>query len=190
MPLIQRPDVALKLRERYGLISLPDLILAPELVSVTIVDDLTDLGVARRCAGRVLLSGVAGEVAQVMIGQPEPQTSDITILLRKMYIRSGGNVSVSRGVITQSAYPWITTATKQFLDLKTPGRPSAQLGYASSPVPVGRIDFGANISPDLSTTLIDTEIMIGPDNLGVVLINDQVNNYLECSFVWDEIPPT
>jgi len=189
-PLIQRPDVALKLKDRYGLTSMPDSILAPEIVPVTIVDDLSELGVSRACAGRASIGAVAAEIPMCAITQPEPQDSDITIIVRRMLIRASANIALVWGRITEPGYVFTNLITKQFLNQGVPGRPTAMLRLASSPVPIGRIDFGGILRSDLSTFEVLTNVIIPPDQIGLVVMSTGVNVSLEVSFDWDEIPPT
>ena len=54
MPIIQVPDIALKLYRRFRLESVPDSLLAPETVPVVIVEDLVGYnvtGAERQCRG-------------------------------------------------------------------------------------------------------------------------------------------
>ena len=133
MPIIQIPDVALKLYRRFRLESVPDSVLAPETVPVVLVEDLSDYmveGGGRPCMGATDVPAVVGEKGFASLGNIDKKTrvrvTHITVDVDapvQLLVQAHTNTSIA-----------ITGAPKAFLDRRLKGAPQSLFGFGSDPV--------------------------------------------------------
>lgn len=138
--LIQAPEVALKLLERYRLSGLPDSILAPEIVPVVLVDDLTRESSADRLECSGWCDTVAAAATYGWIGVATNQSSAWLHRVELYCATSDCTVSVrpSGSAPADSFSGYTVVGTKGYLDRNLPGVPELHLGHkAPAGVAVG-----------------------------------------------------
>jgi len=124
VPIIQTPEIALKLFRRFRLDRPPDSLLSPEVVPVVVVDDLTDYntsGADRRCMGISVQGAVAAEFAIAVLVNSLPQRLHVTAVT--ISTPTGQNVAIARP--TQAIVGLTAVVHKAFVDFRVPGQPQA-----------------------------------------------------------------
>lgn len=126
-PVIQRPEVGLRLAQRYGIESI-DSILAPEIVPVVLVDDITRESAADRleCMGYVLGSGADN----TWIGYATRQSS-ATIHRLELYTSATAviEIRVAADNPADDFSGFAVQTTKAFLDRQVAGVPELHQGF-------------------------------------------------------------
>jgi len=195
MPLIQTPGPGRKLQRGLRLTSLPDSVLAPEMVGVIIVEDfsapLTDI--ERGCHGAVNRSAVAAEnslIALVRVGAPAEYDLKVTKIFFSVQTTQIVHVRVPTAGLTGLTVSANSTFTEQSLN----GRPSSQLASNTQVgIPAGRDVFLGRVMLD-TVIQLDVEIRIGTigrgdDLTSIIIAADSVNTGLTGGFVWTESDP-
>lgn len=193
-PLIQNPDSGRKLQRGFRLTSLPDALLAPEIVGVVLLEDWSEpLGdVARGCTGSADRGNVAGEnahVTLVRVGLGTPYEMIVTRLWFSTTAAQRIAVVQATALAGQVASP--NTA---FTDFGIPGRPSSQLGTLSQVgVTPGVTLILANVFED-TTYQFDVRWKMGTfgDGIGLTalaIVGLSANTRISAGFDWTESPP-
>lgn len=193
--LIQTPRLARKLQRALRLTSLPDSVLAPETVSVIVVEDLSAplSDEDRGCMGCVSVSAVAGElpiVALVRVGAPASYSLIVTAVWVSSLSTQEIELAVSTGVVTGLAVADDTS----FTDFGIPGRPSSQLGFDTRAVePANRALTRMRILANERIRIpLDIEIGTvgdGQDLSLIYVIGKTANTSIQVSWEWTEKAP-
>lgn len=141
MPLGQTFDIPLKLLRRYRLKSQPDFVLAPEVVPVTIVDDISDFPSAERreCMGRVRVTSAVAEFSMAVIVNTLPQR----IIVTDLWWSTDDNSAVGIRRPTAAITGLTASSDKAFTDFRLPGQPTTVLGGKTDPaLTAGRLMYG------------------------------------------------
>lgn len=193
MSLIQTSVIARKLQQFLRLTELPDSLLAPDVVAVIVVEDLSDplTGDARGGVGVTRQNAVVAENSMVALTRVSNQ---YRLTLNKIFI----NTDTAQLISVIAASPPLTGMTPSintsFTDMKTPGRPSSILSLDSKvAVPPGRQLWRSRI---LASTPVTVEIALdvgAPDDelplTDVVVVGEALNTALTVGFAWTESPP-
>lgn len=193
-PIIQDPTTGRKLQRGLRLTSLPDSVLAPEIVGVVLLEDWTAplSDISRGCTGSARVGGVAAEIGHVTlvrVGLGNPYEFVVTRLW--FSTETAQRIIVRQPSALAGQTPNTSTS---FTDFGTPGRPTSQLGTLTQ---VG-MSAGRNliIADILADTLyqFDVNIRIGTfgDNIvltGLFIAGETVNTSLSAGFDWTESPP-
>jgi len=192
-PIIQNPSTGRKLQRGLRLTSLPDSVLAPEIVGVVLLEDWSEpLGdIERGCTGAVTVPAIALEnpaVTLVRVGL----TNAYTFLVTRLWFSSSSTQRIR--VVQPTALAGQTpTGNTAFTDFGLPGRPTSQLGFLNQVgVLAGRQLMVAHIVAD-TTYRFDVQYRIGHFGDGLVLtalaiVGDTVNTDLAGGFDWTESP--
>ena len=190
MSLIQRPDVARKLQRQYGLQRLPDAVLAPEVVAVTIVDDLSSGDLSRICYGRSIQVAVAGQNSVVSFSA---QNSGTLCRLTDLWVRcNAANTSCQFRRESAGSLAGIVTAhnNKRFSDFSIPGQPSLEVADGSNVgLPAGLI-MGVYETTGTGTEHVPFEVTLDPgQDDAFFIVANAVNVTLEVMACWIEQQP-
>ena len=192
MPIIQVPDIALKLYRRFRLESVPDSLLAPETVPVVIVEDLSDFmveGGGRPCMGATDVAPVAAQVGYAVLGNVAEQTR-----VRVSHVNIDVQTAMQVLVIahTQTAIT-ITPGSKAFLDRRVRGNPQSLIGFGASVVPPVGITIWNNWVLARAPTRIPIGMLLGSGefagNSRIVVRAVTVNVAMRIGFEWIEGVP-
>jgi len=195
MPLIQNPSIARKLQRFLRLVDFPDSVLAPETVSVILVEDLSAplSDIDRGCMGGSSVGPVAAEnpiIVLVRVGAPAPY--DLTV--HEVHFSTPDTQIVSLSVPTAGVTGLAVSSLTSFTDFELPGRPTSQLGLDTQvAIPANRNLFSVFA---LANTLyrIPLDIRIGTigqaSELTSLMISGlTVNTTLRGGFKWTESAP-
>lgn len=131
MALIQNPTPTRKLQRALRLTSLPDAVLAPELVGVFIVEDLSEplSEESRGCMGSATVVGVTSQfsfAALVRVGAPASYDMVCTAV---NFSAIGSPSSVIVGLPTAGVVGLTVSTDISWVDFSLPGQPSSQIGF-------------------------------------------------------------
>jgi len=134
-PLIQKPDIALRLKKFLGLTELPDSVLAPEIVGTIQVGDLSEGTLVRPCMGGIFQAGVAAEFSIAVLrntpagGIPR----DHQVVCQKVIVTVNTSMDVLIGN-TGAALGALAAGEKSFADNDLVGAPSSEVGSITEAV--------------------------------------------------------
>lgn len=184
MAFIQAPELARRLQRKFDTDGPgPTHTLAPEIVPVVLVEDLTpalpeDTGFIRQCVGTVYQAGVAAEYAHAQLFNPDGSGS---ILHAEMAVVSIGAADTVNVAFYDTRLG--NDGSVYFRDRRLAGSPVGAVTNDS-----GGAELGTNIAPIESpgdeAITIPLDIILAPGQ-GLVL-NVGVNNALNASFWWTE----
>lgn len=194
MPLIQNPTPARKLQRSLRLTELPDSVLAPEIVGVVIVEDLSDplSFESRGCAGMATVAGVAGEnglVSLVRVGAPAAYDAVCTAI----WFHSLGTASFRILGVGGSGTLTVSPQTV-FTDFSVPGRPTSQVGFDTQVgSPSTRIMWEyrglANTTMRIPTNIRLGTVGDGLDFVSLTVALLSANVQFTAGFEWTESAP-
>jgi len=128
MPLINNPDLGLALKEFLDLTHLPDSVLAPEIVGVIQLADLSPSSGGRGARGSATVGSVAAQRSLGTISSPVAAGNlRPKILVRHVDIASPASQTINIAITGAGFTPDTIVATKSFTDLDNAGPPSAQI---------------------------------------------------------------
>lgn len=193
-PIIQDPTTSRKLQRGLRLTSLPDGILAPEIVGVVLLEDWSEpLGdVSRGCTGVGAIGATALEnshITLVRVGLGDPYDLVVTRLWFSSTTTQEIRVMQPTALSGQSAQ-----TNTSFSDFSIPGRPTSQIGALSQVgVVAGRRLLSARVLAD-TTYRFEVKYRLGTFGDGVVLTAlviaaATVNTDLFAGFDWTEASP-
>lgn len=132
MSLIQIPDLGIRLKEFLGLTELPDQVLAPEMVAVIQVADLSAGGGGLPSLGGATRAAVAAERQTISLSSPVAAGNlRPKILVKDVTIASNADTSWTLAITGAAYTPDTISGDKRWADLDGEGRPSAQVGSDS-----------------------------------------------------------
>ncbi len=194
MALIQNPGPARKLMRFLRLTTPIDSVLAPEMVGVVLVEDLSaPLGdQSRGCMGSLNIGAVAAEfplIALVRVGAPAAY--DLVVSECHFSVSASSQVDI---ILPTAGLTGLAAGATSFTDFEIPGQPTSQLGGDTQvAVPAGRILWGGLV---LANTIyrVPLNLRIGTvgDGVGlssVFVVGRAVNTKLRAGFTWDESAP-
>jgi len=194
MALIQNPGLGRKLMRALRLTTLPDSVLAPEIVGVILVEDLSAplSDIDRGCMGSISIGAVVGEnafSALVRVGAPARYDLVVTKVTLSVSAATRFVIAVPTGGIAGLA----ASGDTNFTDFDIPGRPSSQLGSDTAVgLPAARDIITGKILPDTHLQ-IPLELRIGTAGQGPGLSSvycglSNANVSFQCSWEWTESP--
>lgn len=195
MPLIQNPALGRKLQRSLRLIELPDAVLAPEIVGVVLLDDLTGplSDEDRGCAGISGVAPVAAEFAIVtLIRVGAPSAYDLKVT--RVHLWSDTTQTIRIAVPTVAITGLVVSGNTSFRDFTLPGRPTSQVGGDTQVlIPAGRELYTIRVLADV-TVFVDVDIRIGTigdpgDLTGLMVAAETANTRLNAGFDWTESAP-
>jgi len=198
-PLIQKPDIALRLKKFLGLTELPDSVLAPEVVATIEVGNVTEGVLTRQCMGSRIETAVAMEFPIIALrsnpaaGAPR----DVQIVLTKVVVSSGTTQQIILGN-TGAVLGVLVAGEKAFADNDLVGNPSSEIGGATNVAIPAMNDLIRH--PILANTPREFLILQGRGfKFGVqaanlfqnsfIVVGASVNTNLQASFEWSESEP-
>lgn len=191
--LVQRPDAARKLQRQYGLTRMPDSVLAPEIVPVVLVHDLSQDAfddVVRNCIGMTSTAAVAAEFPMSILGQPTPSLGG-PIVIDRLYVSSDTSQIVQIARPDVSLVSTLTqTSNKLFTDFDTPGQPGAFMMTGTDPVAPSRTTV-ANIRILADTPAIYEPrggIKVATNGVPLLVLGLAANSQLQVNYEWREAP--
>jgi len=193
-PLIQDPTAGRKLQRGFRLTTLPDSVLAPEIVGVVILEDWSDpLGdVSRGCAGTETRGAVAAQnphITLVRVGLGNPYELVVT----RLWFSSTTTQQIA--IVQPSALAGqVASANTSFTDFRLPGRPASQLGTLSQVglTPGRQLFSGVFLANTINR--LDVHLRLGTFGDGVdltalAIVGQTVNSTLHGGFEWTESSP-
>lgn len=195
MPLIQNPNIVRKLFRKLRLTALPDGVLAPEIVGVIVLEDLSaPLNEEERgCRGAVQASNVAAEnsiITLVRVGAPATYDLEVT----RIFFSTATTGEIRVIVPTLGLSGIVASNDKTFSDQKLPGQPASQLGVINQVgLPAGRNIWRGTVLAN-TPIMLDVNIRIGTigqaDELTSIIIGAvTVNVTVRGGFQWTEAAP-
>ena len=189
MPIIQVPDIALKLYRRFRLESVPDSLLAPEIVPVVLVEDLSEYmveGTGRRCMGHTTVSAVLAERGFAILGNVGEETR-VRVSHVTMHVNTPTTIDILAHTQTSIA---IAPGTKAFLDRRVRGAPQSTIGFGAEAVPpVGIIIWSGSLTSK-DPRRIPIGMLLGSGefagNSRIVVIAANENVGFSVTFEWVE----
>lgn len=189
MPLIQTPDIGLKLFRRYRLEVQPDSVLAPEIVPVVLVDDISAAQIGRKAYGFGDQAAVVGQLGECVLVN-----------------NSRGNTHVTAVTITSSGSPVIfdlvrptvgisglaSSGSTSWAEGDTPGRPTNPVGIrtvAAHPAHrvLNRIRLdNASVRLPLDYYL---GVGVGAGQRTIAVFCQTANQIVRVSWEWTELQP-
>jgi len=140
MPLIQNPSIARKLQRFLRLVDFPDSVLAPEVVPVILVEDLSPplSDIERGCRGATSVGPVAAEFPLlVLVRAGAPARYDAKIL--EIHVSSDTDQEIRIIVPTAGVTGLAISGQTSFIDFEAIGRPTSQMGSDTQvAIPAGR----------------------------------------------------
>jgi len=195
LALIQVSRLARKLQRSLRLTSLPDSVLAPETVSVIIVEDLSAplSDEERGCMAAGGAGAVAAEfslLALVRVGAP----AEYDLTVTGMHFSSTTAQQIRLIVPTAGILGLAASANTQFTDFNTPGRPTSQFGIDTQvAVPVGRVllryEIEASVTYRIPLQLRLGTFGIGPQLNSLIMVAMTANTLLLGGWEWTESAP-
>ncbi len=195
MALIQNPGPTRKLQRALRLTELPDAVLAPELVGVILVEDLSAplTDIERGCHGAVNRAAVAAEnsiIVLVRVGAPAEYDLKVT----EIFFTTDTTQLIFIRVPTVAVVGLSVAPNTTFTDQNLPGRPTSQLASDTQvAIPAGRnIWIGrvlANTPVRIKTDIRIGTIGRGEDLTSIMIAANAQNNELTGGFVWTEAQP-
>lgn len=191
MPLIQTPDIARKLMRGLRLTTPPDSVLAPETVSVIIVEDYSAplTGVSFGCFGSVTQAPIAAEFSLVTLRRIPQMRVKVT----KVHVGVDTDTTILISNPVDGVAGLVVSANTQFTDFSVPGRPSAVMGSDTQVAIPTRRDLiripalaGVTYSIELDIDLGDPNVAPADDM--IMAAAGLVNARLDCSWEWIEGP--
>lgn len=196
MPQIHAPELAAQIREQYGVRGAQGFdTIAPEIIPVTIVDDLTPKGgPGRLCAGSRTQAAVAGQNAIVGLTALNVDRGALNVIVRRVAVWSSTAGQVWIYAPYQGAVTFANTGDKVFLDRRIAGRPATSLGGLNQVGnPTGSVIAMLNVlaNETLQFDLIGCVLspVTGKPVTGanqILAIHQTVNVPLTASFIWEE----
>ncbi len=199
MALIQNPTPTRKLQRALRLTELPDAVLAPELVGVFIVEDLSGpfAEESRGCAGSITQPGVGGQFPMgVLTRVGAPAAYNLTVKRIMVSAASGTFAAIVVGMPTAGVIGLTASDDTGFTDFQLPGRPSSQLGF-DTPValPAHRRLYAFDLIAS-RLAIIETDIRIGTigeapgtDFTSLMVASITASVGIRVSFDWVESVP-
>jgi len=193
--LIQTPRLSRKLQRALRLTSLPDSVLAPETVSVIVVEDLSAplSDEDRGCMGSVAPGATAAEfplALLVRVGAP----AQYDLVVTAVNITTLQTQSVAIVIPTVAVVGLSASTNKSFTDLGIPGLPSSQVASdTQAAIPANRVIWQALMQAD-EPIRVPLKVRIGTigdgNNLTSIMVNGQtVNTQIIVSWEWTESAP-
>lgn len=195
MTLIQNPTLGRKLQRSLRLTGLPDSILAPEIVGVVLLEDLSAplSDEERGCMGATVRNSVVGEnsiIVLTRVGAP----AGYDLVVTEVHFSTQTAQLIGIGLPTAGVLGLTPVVDTSFVDFGIPGRPTSQLGSDTQvgPPPFRRLmEFEVLASV---TYIIPVNIRIGTigdgnDFTSLMIHCDSVNTSLAGGFKWVESAP-
>lgn len=191
MPLIQDPTIVRKLQQSLRLIALPDALLAPEIVPVILVSDLSAplADIERGCSGADEVGAAVGEFSIITLTRiGGARTADVTITGVTMGTRSTQTMLFV--VFTAAVVGLALSGQTSFDDLELPGRPTSRLGTDTQVgLPGNRVIHRVRLLADTSVR-IPMKIRLGNIDQGTVgIVGLTQNTGIFGGYEWTESPP-
>lgn len=190
MALIQRPAITRRLQRALGLTSVPDGVLAPEIVGVVIVEDLSrslDAEEIRPCMAGADSVALAGERSHITISR---RSASVEVVCTGVTFSSP--VTSHFQLILPTALVTVVVPRGQFNDRTLPGRPSSDVG-------VGTLVAGVTGNRILELVVLANDPVHIPLNIRlgapgdpssqVSVQVDAFNQLVRGGFTWVESPP-
>ena len=192
MSQIQTSDQARKLQRGLRLTSLPDSILAPEIVGVIILEDYSKplIGTEFGCSAGTTRGAVAAEFSQVILRRPNAQ---IRVKVLRVFIGASSAQAILISIPNTPPGGFTELASRVFNDLEVPGRPSAFFGSDTAiAIPARRDMYSIRVPADQSI-VVTLDIDLGAPGVGngdtdVLFANTVVNTSLSVGLEWVEGP--
>jgi len=192
--LIQTATIARKLQRRLRLTHLPDAVLAPETVSVIVVEDLSAplSDEERGCMGAARQGAVAAEnsiITLVRVGAPAAY--DLVVTQIMFSVSADGLIMVRKPT---AGLAGLTAVLPSFRDFSTPGNPTSQLGRDTQvAIPAGTDLWRGQVLAS-TTYRLEVDLRLGTvgdgvGNASVMIATEAVNVTLTGGFEWTESPP-
>ena len=195
MPIIQVPDIALKLYRRFRLESVPDSLLAPETVPVVIVEDLVGYnitGAERECRGS---SGQAATVAEYSISGLVNFNPNAGIRVTGVWLTSTTAQLMTLLRPTAGIVGMVNSTDKSFMDFRIAGEPQASVQkQAIVALPIGRALWQLSVLATtpiyipLDVTLKKSEVspMGAMPDRAILAMTTVANTNLDVCWEWTE----
>ena len=124
--IIQSPDIGRKLQRQLRLTELPDSLLAPDVVPVILVEDLSAplVGTAFGCVGAEIQSSVVGEFPMITLTAFGPYQCTV----RRLNLSANTTMILTIAVPTVSLVGMTTSPNTSFNNQGIAGRPASILG--------------------------------------------------------------
>lgn len=186
MPEIQVPELARKLARRFGITGYsPAPTLAPEIVPVAIVENLTDpneedTGFERLCIGTFSQANVAGQYSHAQL--LNPTGSGIIVNVEALYLHAD-NATTLRLKDYDTALT--TAADAYFRDRRLEGRPGAQVRNQADVAMLGTTLGNFAVATAADTIAIPLDFLL-PEGKAIAVVGVTVNLYLYGTFFWSE----
>jgi len=195
MPLIQNPSIARKLQRFLRLVDFPDSVLAPETVSVIVVEDLTEplSDIERGCIGSDRIGGVLAEnsiIALVRVGAP----ARYDLIVQEAFLSSDTTQQMRVIVPTAGLAGLTVSGETSFTDFGLPGRPSSQLLIDTQiAIPAGRKLWEGRVLADTVYRIV-LNIRIGTIGqasqlTSIAIVGTTQDTQILGGFKWTESPP-
>jgi len=196
MPIIQSPNIGLRLKKLLSLTHLPDAVLAPEIVGVILVGDVSEGALVRHCQGSVVIPGVAAEVAVAALRNTPVSGSprDVAVRVTKVTISSDAAQLLELRITGATLGTLTTVGDKRFTDLDQVGTPASEVGGQTRPV----LPASGLLVPFLAgaavMNTIDLDILFGTVAAGqfqnsLFVSGATVATGLQVGWFWDEFTP-
>lgn len=191
MPLIQNPNITRKLQRALRLTELPDGILAPEIVGVILVEDVSAplSDIERGCLGATNLQADVGEfplIALIKVGDPSPY--DAVVKQVQVTCVNNQRVQLCRPLVPLTGLN--VSPDTSFEDFNLPGRPTSQLNTSTvAAIPTRVVLYDIDLIAN-TTLFIDLEIRLGPvdgaGSTGIFIVGFNAAGILRGGFKWTE----
>ena len=195
MPIMQVPDIALKLYRRFRLESVPDSLLAPETVPVVIVEDLVGYNITggeRECRGSTGQGAIIAEFALSGLVNFNPNA---VIKATGVWLSSTTSQLMTLLRPTVGIVGMTNSSDKSFMDFRISGEPQASVQRQSIvALPAGRAMWELRILAEtpiyipLDITLDRSEVspMGAMPDRAVLVACSVANTNLFVSWEWTE----
>ena len=195
MPIIQVPDIALKLYRRFRLESVPDSLLAPETVPVVIVEDLVGYnisGAERECMAGLGQGATVAEFSIVGLVNFNPNEE---IRVTGVWLSSSSTQMLSLLRPTAGIVGMANSPDKSFVDFRIGGEPEASVqSQTIAVIPPGRLMWVGRVLPDspvyvpLDLTLKKSEVspMGAMPGRAILAVANTANSGLFVGWEWTE----
>lgn len=196
MALIQTPGIGRKLQQRYRLQELPDGVLAPEVVPVVLVDDLSAFleETERPCLGTAFVSATVGQFSQVAyISRGTKGTYKSVLRGVLVSVGAATDIIIRRASPTIAWTIFVTESfTRTFQEFGVAGLPQDFIGAAANAALEAGTDFVRVQMPANTPRYIPLNLSLaGPrfTNRAIMVAAATVNIGCRCTFYWTEGTP-
>ena len=193
MPLIQDPGPGRKLQRGLRLTSLPDAILAPEIVGVIILEDYSGSDIALGCSGAATAGSVAAEFPMISLSRVGG-LSGYDLIVTAFHFSTLSNQRMALVAPTVALAGMTASPEKNFDDLGVPGQPTSELGFDTQvAIPAGQfIRRAACLASTSYRWPLNIRIASEAEGAGrssIFIVGELVNSTIFGGFEWTEGPP-